>query len=438
MTQIRKRMVWSSMGVWALGQAAWGQAATATGTAQGTGGRPAATSFLDELQFDELLLHNRLRDWMVLLVAIVAAIALGRVVTFILQRIARRLDQRQWHGRARVFTGLAAPANLTIVAFGLSIGMAWLTLGPLLADLTKRILLLLYTVAAFWYAFNLVAVIEVALLRLAARTQTTLDDDLVPVVRKALRIFIVVIGALFILQNVFDRDIAAWLAGLGIAGLAVSLAAQDSLKNLFGSLTILFDRPFSKGQRIKFRDFDGAVEEIGFRSTKVRTGDGSLVTIPNSAIVNDPVDNWAVRSSVRRVLNLTLTYDTPVAKVKEALAIVRGLLASEEFRGPVHDTDTVRNSDPPRVFFDEFNTDSLNLRVFYWHRPADWWAYLAYTERLNLRVMEEFEKAGIEFAFPTQTIHLAGDARRPLVVGNGAGGGSLPEGASRGGPGAAG
>ena len=141
-------------------------------------------------------------------------------------------------------------------------------ISPLLQDLTERVLLLLYTVSAFWYAFNLVGVLEVALKKIAAPLDTTLDDDLVPVIRKALRIFIVVVGALFVLQNVFERDIGAWLAGLGIAGLAVSLAAQDSLKNLFGSITILFDRPFAAGQRIRFHGFEGVVEEIGFRSTK--------------------------------------------------------------------------------------------------------------------------------------------------------------------------
>jgi MscS family membrane protein len=371
----------------------------------------SASSFLEDLRFDEFLAHNNLRQWIVLLAAILIAIALGRAMAFVLQRLARRLEARSWNAQAQVFTGLASPANLGLLALGLSIGFAQLSMSGVLRDLASRMLLLLYTVSGFWYAFNLVSVLEVALRRLTARTETTLDDDLVPVIRKALRVFIVVIGILFILQNVFDRDIGAWLAGLGIAGLAVSLAAQDSLKNLFGSLTILFDRPFVVGQRIKFHEYDGTVEEIGFRSTKVRTMEGSVVNIPNALIVNESVDNWAARQNIRRILNVTITYDTSAAKVRQALEIIRGLLEAEEFRGPIHDADPKTNANPPRAHFDEFNPDSLNLKVYYWFRPADWWAYLAFTERFNLRLMEEFEKAGIEFAFPTQTLYVKrGDA----------------------------
>lgn len=366
--------------------------------------RPVSTSLLDDLKFDEVLDKNGVRQWMTLLSAILVAAVLGRILTFILQRISRRMEKRGWTAQLHVASGLTGPGNLALFTLGLSLGTAQLTLSPMLRILNGRILLLLYTVSGFWYAFNLVSALEVVLRRLTARTETTLDDDLVPVVRKALRIFIVVIGSLYILQNVFDRDIGAWLAGLGIAGLAVSLAAQDSLKNLFGSLTILFDRPFIVGQRIVFRDCDGTVEEIGFRSTRVRTAEGALVSIPNSLIVNESVNNWALRKSIRRVFNVTITYETPVAKVRQAVEIIRGLLESEEFREPVHDADTKVNADPPRVYFDEFNPDSLNIKVFYWYRPVDWWPYLEYTERFNLRLMEELEKAGIEMAYPTQSV----------------------------------
>jgi MscS family membrane protein len=377
----------------------------------------AGHSFIDELKIDELLRHNLLRNWMVLLLAIVVAIAVGRISTFLLVRVARRLEARGWHSQAQVFAGLASPANLAIFTIGLCAGLVQIVMSPLLQDVTKRTLLLLYAIAVFWYAFNLVTVLEVALRKITSRTDTALDDDLVPVIRKALRVFIVVIGALFIVQNVFDRDIGAWLAGLGIAGLAFSLAAQDSLKNLFGSLTILFDRPFTLGQRIKFHGFDGTVEEIGFRSTKVRSPEGSVVTIPNSNIVNDPVDNWAQRQRIRRLFNVTITYDTPVAKVRRAVEIIRELLASQEFRGPLHDPDPVANVDPPRVYFNEFNPESLNIQVLYWYRPANWWEYMDHTQRFNIRLMEEYEKEGIEFAFPTRTLFLAGDPRRQLSVG---------------------
>jgi MscS family membrane protein len=395
--------------------ALWGQAngvesGGTAGTLSSAATRAATSqpaSLLDALNFDQLA-KNKIRAWLILLFAILVAVAAGRVVSFVLQRIAGRLEKRGWHAYAEVFSGLCSPANLALFAMGMTVGLIDLQMGDLLRDFSKRILILLYTISGFWYAFNLVAALELALRKITQRTETTLDDDLVPVIRKALRIFIVVIGSLFILQNVFNRDIGAWLAGFGIAGLAVSLAAQDSLKNLFGSLTILFDRPFTVGQRIKFHAFDGVVEEIGFRSTKVRTGDGSVVTIPNSLIVNESVDNWARRQKIRRILNVTIAYETPAAKVREAVKIIRDMLASEEFRRSVYDADTVANVDPPRVFFDEFNAESLNIKVYYWYRTGDWWGYLEFTERFNLKLMEEFERAGIVFAYPTRRMIVEG------------------------------
>lgn len=400
----------------ARGQATTAVAATATATAASSepASQPAQRSLSGLLDFPELVTREKLADWLFLLVAIIVAIAIGRVLSYILQLTAKRLQARGWNAYAVVFSGLASPANLALFTIGLGLGLMKLfqvhhrpdDVDPLadLKDFSDRVLLLLYTVAGFWYAFNLVAAVEVALRRISRRTETTLDDDLVPVIRKALRIFIVIIGALFILQNVFDRNIGAWLAGFGIAGLAVSLAAQDSLKNLFGSLTILFDRPFTMGQRIRFQSTDGTVEEIGFRSTKVRTADGSVVTIPNSQIVNESVDNWARRQTIFRTFSIGVVIETPAAKMREAVQIVRDILTSEEFRASVHDPDTKANVNPPRVYFDDFRPDALSIKIWYWFRSTDAWAYFDFTQRFNLRVMEEFEKAGIRFAYPTRRL----------------------------------
>ena len=116
----------------------------------------------------------------------------------------------------------------------------------------------------------------------------------------------------------------------------MSLAAQDSLKNLFGSITILFDRPFQVGERIVFAGHDGTIEEIGFRSTKVRTLTGHLVTIPNSNIVNDPVENIGKRPFIRRTMNVTITYDTPRDKIEQAAQIIRDILEEEGIGEPIH------------------------------------------------------------------------------------------------------
>jgi len=255
----------------------------------------------------------------------------------------------------------------------------------------------------------------VMLRRLTAKTDSSLDDQLLPLIRKTLRIFLVAVGVMFVVDSVFGQNVGALLAGLGIAGLAVSLAARPSIENLFGSITILFDRPLKIGERIVYGGYDGTLEQIGFRSTKVRTLTGHLVTIPNAKIVSDAVENVGRRPSIRRIMNVTITYDTPREKIEQAVGILRDVLEEEDLREPIHQVID-GNEFPPRVYFNDYNPDSLNIILIYWYAPPAYWDYLDHAQRLNLRIFEEFEKAGIEFAFPTQTLYLAGDPKREMAV----------------------
>jgi MscS family membrane protein len=259
------------------------------------------------------------------------------------------------------------------------------------------------------------AIVDVMVRRLTTRTGSVLDQQLAPMIRKTLRSVLVMLGLLYIVQNVFGGQIETWLAGLGIAGLAFSLAAQDSLKNIFGSITILVDRPFRVGESIKYAGYDGTVEEIGFRSTRLRTASGNLVTIPNSSIVNEAIENAGRRPYIRREFNVTIACDTPCGRILQAVEILRGILEEFGIREPIHPrigAEVLR----PRVHFNEFNADSFNLQVIYWYAPPASSDYLAHAQRVNLRILEEFEKAGIELAFPTQTLVLTSDPKRRLAV----------------------
>ena len=386
-------------------------------------GTETAQAGLAALKLGQLAANTTL-NWCVLLAGIFAGFVLGRIAATVLRAASGRLEARfGFQGHALALG--AEPAKLAVLALGLHLGLAQMTMSAGLGHFCRDLVTLLIYLAGIWYAYNLVEVVERLLKKIMARTGSTLDDMVVPIIRKALRVFVVVVGALLIADNVFGQDIGAWLAGLGIAGLAVSLAAQDSLKNLFGSITILFDRPFKVGERIRYKDCDGVVEEIGLRSTKVRTLEGNLMTVPNSNIVNDPVENLAVRPYIRRVMNLTITYDTPREKILEALHIVKGILEEPGIREPIH--GKVKADElPPRVFFNNYNADSLNIFAVYWYMPPEYWDYMEHGQRVNLRIFEEFAKAGIEFAFPTQTLYLAGDPKRRLIVerlgGNGSGG----------------
>ena len=400
----------------ALGQEtpAGGSEAAETGEKTTPGDAGEVSSFFQQLDLGALG-QNSLKNWLTLLGAIFVGLLAGRITSAVLRRAGQRLKDRGWDVRGEVIGGLAGPANLALSTAGLTVGLAILQMSDALLAFWGKTLLLIYSIAVLWYVYNLVAVVEVGLKKMTAKTESPLDDQLVPLVRKTLRIFLVVFWITFVVDSVFEQNIGAWLAGLGIAGLAVSLAAQDSLKNLFGSVTILLDRPFHVGERIIYGGYDGVVEEIGFRSTKVRTFTGHLVSIPNSIIVNNAVENVGRRAYIRRIMNVTITYDTPREKIEQAVNILRGLLEQEDFREPIH--ATIEGNDyPPRVYFDDYNPDSLNIKVIYWYAPPAYWDYMDHAQRLNLRIFEEFEKAGIEFAFPTQTLYLAGDPKRELAV----------------------
>jgi small-conductance mechanosensitive channel len=374
--------------------------------------RGEGQSFLERLDLGRTFTETTWTGWGMLLLSLFAGVVIGKLAHAALRSFGERLLARGWTTRGTVFLNAAGPVHLGLITLGLGVGLAWIVLPDPLIVFSARVLALLYIVAAAWFIWNLVDLVEIGLRRLVSRTDSHLDDMLVPLVRKTLRLFLVVLFVLFTAENIFGADITAWLAGLGIAGLAVSLAAQDSIKNFFGSITILLDRPFVVGDRIVFDGHDGPVEEIGFRSTKMRTMAGELVTIPNSKFTDGSVLNISKRPNLRRMMNIGLPYDTPPDKVEQAVQIVRGILAEPEIAS-AFDLEKL----PPRVYFNEYKSDNLNIWVIYWfYPPDDWWAFMEHTQRVNLKLLRGFEQARIEFAFPTQTIYLAGDQKRELAL----------------------
>jgi len=262
-------------------------------------------------------------------------------------------------------------------------------------------------IALFWLILLLIGILDVYLKKWAAATESTIDDMLVPIVGKTLRLFIIVIGGIIVIQNLTGLKIGPLLASLGIGGLAVALAAKDSIANFFGTLTILFDKPFQVGQRITIDQHDGTVENVGFRSTRIRTLTGHLVTIPNEKLVNSSVENIGERPHIRWLTNIGITYDTPPDKVENAVQILREILENHE---------GIKEDFPPRVFFNGFNDWSLNIMVIVWYHPPNYWDYQAWLQKICLEIMRRFEAEDIDFAFPSRTIYMANDDKRQLKL----------------------
>lgn len=354
--------------------------------------------------------------WLVLLGGILFGLIAGKIAQGVLRGMANRLRNDGREVRSLVFHDIASPASLALLTFGIQIGLRFIEMPEEVREFAGKIIQFLYILALGWFFYNVVDIVDVALRRITERTDNRLAQQITPLIRKTIRVFVVIVFALFIAQNVFGVNITAWLAGLGIAGLAVSLAAQDSIKNLFGSITVLLDKPFAVGDRIQFSGADGFVEEIGFRSTKIRTFTGHIITVPNMKFIDGTVENVSARPFIRRMMDVTITYDTPPEKIDEAVQIIKDVLHEEELATPFN-----LDERPPRVYFNDFNADSLNISVAYWYfldaeQGRDWWGYLEHGEKFNHRLFRAFGEAGIDFAFPSQTLYLAGDTDRQLAV----------------------
>lgn len=241
--------------------------------------------------------------------------------------------------------------------------------------------------------------------RLDANDQNILDMQLFPVIRKSLKVFIVVVSTLVTTQNL-GMNVTGLLASLSIGGLAVGLAAQDTLSNLFGAVALFADRPFRVGDRIQLDAIDGSVEAIGLRSTRVRNLDGHLVTIPNRTMANASITNVSKRPNIKTVLNIGVTYDTPADTVERAITIIEAIFKSHPM------------TDDLIVSFNKFNDSSLNILVVHWWNSTDFKEYLNGFQKLNLELKRRFDAEGIEFAFPTQTIYMKDGSCQPASATN--------------------
>jgi MscS family membrane protein len=259
---------------------------------------------------------------------------------------------------------------------------------------------IIINIAVLVFIYDFMEVLECIVLRRVKRSKSKMDDMLVPVLKTSLRIIVVGLAAIQLFQSISGQSITTILAGLGLGGLAVALAAQDTIKNFFGFLMIVLDKPFQIGDRIDFDGHDGVVEKVGLRSTKMRRLDGHVVSIPNMLAADKAIHNIGGRIHIRRIMNIGVTYDTPPKKVEQAIKIVKDVLKDHE---------GMHEDWPPYVFFKEFADSALIIFAIYWYHPPAYWDYMKHAEYVNLEILKRFNKAGIEFAFPTQTVYMGKD-----------------------------
>jgi len=221
------------------------------------------------------------------------------------------------------------------------------------------------------------------------------DVQLTRLLTRIVNIALWIIGASMVL-NIFGYDIGAIVAGLGIGGLAIALAAQDTLGNFFSSISIIADKPYKVGDVIKFNENEGIIKDIGMRTTRIETFFGTIISVPNNQLAKAIVENMSKRQSRRDDGAIGLVYDSTTEQIKKAISIIKSILKDEK-----------NLTQDFRVFFTEYDPSSLRIEyTYYVKNPTDFNFFLKTKNKVNLSIKEEFDKAGLEMAFPTQTLYL--------------------------------
>lgn len=255
-----------------------------------------------------------------------------------------------------------------------------------------------------WLVYRLVDVAAHYLDELLAKADEGLRGQFTPLIRRALRIVVVIIGTLTVLATI-GVNITGLVALGGVLGFAFSMGSKDSVAHLVGTINILTDRPYKVGDWITVGDsIDGDVEEIGFRSTKIRMFDKTLMTVPNGTLAGETIKNWSQMPKRRIKMTLGLTYDTTPDQMREALKAIETILNEDE--GVDQDYKLVQ--------FTDFSPSSLDVFLYYFSKSTVWKEYLEVRERVNFKIMDKLTEMGLELAFPTQTLHLKGDELKTL------------------------
>jgi MscS family membrane protein len=256
---------------------------------------------------------------------------------------------------------------------------------------------LLMIIAITWTVINFINFFMLVLARKATRTGSGINEQLIPFLKEVTKVFLVIFGFFLALGVVFNLDIASIIAGLGIGGLAVALAAKESLENLFASFTIFLDKPFVIGDTVHVGNIQGTVEKVGFRSTRIRTLDKSSLTLPNKMMVDQALDNLTQRRFRRAKFTINLSYNTPANTIKAICEDIRITIASNDWT----------KSEPAQVRFSEFGESSLTILIVFFVEAVDWSDYNRIREEINFSIMQIITAHHASFALPARTLHIA-------------------------------
>ena len=292
---------------------------------------------------------------------------------------------------------LSKPFGVFLLLWGIAGALAVIPLPtrPDINGFVFKTLKIAFALDFLWFVFRLVDIGVKYLARLIKRTESSLDEQIIPIISRVIKLTIGTISFLWLMQ-LLGYNISSLLAGLGIGGLAVALALQDTLSNFFGSIFIFLDKPFMVGDIVKIGEVEGTVEDVGFRSTRIRTYSATLVSIPNKTVSNSTIDNLSKRSKRKVCQTIRVTYETNTAEVEQLVESIKNIIEQDE--GVDKENITVK--------FSEFGNSSLDIMVIYFTTNTDFKVHMKTKERINLAIMKKMEELGLSIALPTSSIYI--------------------------------
>ena len=342
---------------------------------------------------DQEFYGNSLYNWLISLGILIGSFILVKILYWIFSNVFKRITSKtKTNIDDLLLDKLEKPLTYLVLIGGYWIAIHFLKFNDTISSVLENVAylaLVLDITTIFSRIFD--ALISEVIMPLSEKSESSFDNQLIPVIQKGVRSIIWVLGIIIGLDNI-GFDITAMIAGLGIGGLALALAAQDSVKNIFAGIMIFLDKPFRLNDRIQINGHDGSVEEVGLRSTRIRTLEGRIVTIPNCTFTDNSVINVTSQPALKVKLNLGLTYDTNEEQMQNAINILEEIVK-----------DQPQIKDDFAAGFNGFGDFSLNILFIYYVKPEGHW--LDTQTLVNKEILRRFNKEGLEFAFPTQTIY---------------------------------
>ncbi len=339
-------------------------------------------------------------QWLGLLLIVLLGMMVSRLLTLILIRAIRRYFRREdLFLDVQLEKDFVKPLRVAIMARVWWLALKPLNLPPSALDVLKIATSTISTLALVWALYRLIDIVGEFLSERAERTETKKDDMVVPLIVRTAKIATIVVGV-FLTAKALSLPYETILTVGGVGGVAIAFAAKDTVGNVFGSLAILFDRPFEIGDWVTIGDVDGNVEKVGIRSTRVRTFYNSLITVPNSVIINATIDNYGQRRFRRIRIFLGVTYDTPPDKIEAFCEGIREIIRQHPYT----------RKDYYHVYLNNFSDSSLDILLYCFQECPDWSTELRERQRLFLDILRLAKRLGVEFAFPTQTLFMNPDS----------------------------